>query len=417
MASETAPRPGPLAGVRVVDLSRVLAGPLCTQMLADHGAEVIKVEAPTGDETRTWGPPFVSSTSSAYYQALNGGKANIVLDLSSERGQQALADLLQDADVLVENFRTGTLARWGFDDVLLEQRHPRLIHCRISGFGEDGPMGGLPGYDAAAQAYSGLMSVNGEPDGAALRVGVPVVDMTTGHLAFGGVLLALLERARSGRGQRVECTLLDSALSLLHPHSAAYLADGTDGRRTGSAHPTIAPYDTFSAADGPVFIGAGNDHQFRALLDVLDLTHLSDDPRFTTNRLRVRHATELKALLEQATRQRARDALVHTLLGTGVPASPINTVAEALQDAHVVHRARVLDHDGYRGIATPMTLARTPARPRDAPREAGADTRRILADLGYSPARIDQILDKDAEVHRRGSTPTRAAPASAPKEH
>jgi crotonobetainyl-CoA:carnitine CoA-transferase CaiB-like acyl-CoA transferase len=292
-----APR-GALAGIRVLDLSRVLAGPYCGQMLADHGADVVKVESPAGDDTRSWGPPFLDDGTSAYYANLNRDKRNLVLDLSRPAGREILARLLADADVLLENFKAGTLEKWGFDRAHMEEHHPRLVHCRITGFGVDGPLGGLPGYDAILQAYSGLMSVNGEAGGPALRVGVPVVDMVTGILAFSGVLLALRERDRSGLGQLVDLTLLDTAISLLHPHSASWLADGTIGGRTGSAHPTIAPYETFTAADGPFFVSAGNDRQFAGLVDALGEPALAADARFVTNPDRVRNVAELRAVLQ-----------------------------------------------------------------------------------------------------------------------
>src|SRR3954454_10460117 len=210
--------PGSLVGLRVIDLSRVLAGPYCGQLLADHGADVIKVEPPQGDESRAWGPPFVGAGTSAYYAALNRNKRNVILDLKGEHGRTDLDRLLADSDVLIENFKAGTLARFGFPDEAIAERHPRLIHCRITGYGADGPMATAPGYDAILQAYAGLMSINGEADGPPLRVGVPVVDAVTGIYAFSGILLALLERERSGRGQVVDCSLLDTGLSLLHPH-------------------------------------------------------------------------------------------------------------------------------------------------------------------------------------------------------
>lgn len=386
---------GALAGVTVVDLSRVLAGPLCSQMMADHGASVIKVEPPAGDETRTWGPPFVTETTSAYFTALNRNKENVVLDLRSPGGQRVLGDLLADADVLVENFRPGTLARWGLTDDVLAERFPQLIHCRITGFGLDGPMGGRPGYDAVAQAYSGLMSVNGEPDGPALRVGVPVVDMATGMLALSGVLMALHERERSGRGQLVDCALLDTAITLLHPHSAGYLADGRAPVRTGSAHPTIAPYDTFEASDGPLFVSAGNDTAYRRLTQVLGVEDLADDPRFASNPLRVEHLGELRPLLAQPIGARQRAELTTALLDAGVAAAPVNEVGEALQDEHVRARGMVVERDGYRGIGTPIHLERTPARPCEPPREPGVDTRRILARLGYPHEEIEQLIAQD----------------------
>ncbi|NNG37705.1 CoA transferase [Flexivirga sp. ID2601S] len=381
-----------LTGLRVLDLSRVLAGPLCSQMLADHGADVIKVEPPAGDETRTWGPPFVDEHTSSYYAALNRNKRNIVLDLRSDDGRAVLRRLLADSDVLIENFRAGTLAKWGLPDEELLASYPRLVHCRVTGFGLDGPMGGKPGYDAVAQAYSGLMSVNGEATGPALRVGVPVVDMATGMLAFSGVLLALRERDVSGRGQVVDCSLLDTAINLLHPHSAAYLADGTLPVRSGSAHPSIAPYDAFPAADGDLFISAGNDTQFRKLLAVLGIPELADDPRFASNPLRVKHVRELRALLVERVGDFDRLGLTKQLLDVGVPASPVNDVGEALTDDHVRERGLVVEHDGYRGIANPISLHRTPAAVHTAPRPAGADTREVLGELGIEPALVDRVV-------------------------
>ncbi|MEU4797748.1 CoA transferase, partial [Streptomyces sp. NPDC023327] len=312
------PGHGALAGLKVLDLSRVLAGPYCAQMLADHGADVTKVEPPAGDETRGWGPPFVAPGTSAYYQNLNRAKKNIVVDLSLPAGREILDTLLRDTDVLVENFKAGTLAKWGYPNEELRRRFPALVHCRVTGFGTDGPLGGQPGYDAVLQAYGGLMSVNGEPDGPPLRVGVPVVDQVTGILAFSGILLALHERHRSGLGQLVDCTLLDTAVSLLHPHSASWLAGGAVPRRTGSAHPTIAPYDSFTAADGPVFIAVGNDRQFAALTDVLGVPGLADDPRFRTNPDRVRHQGELRAALEEPVAAHPRAELAALLTARGV---------------------------------------------------------------------------------------------------
>ncbi|NSC24946.1 CoA transferase [Streptomyces albus subsp. chlorinus] len=389
---------GALAGLRVLDLSRVLAGPLCTQMLADHGAEVVKAEPPGGDETRGWGPPFVGDAApgpdraSAYYQNLNRNKRNLVLDLSREEGRALLRRLLSTTDVLVENFKAGTLAKWGLADEELRARYPALVHCRVTGFGTDGPMGGRPGYDAVLQAYGGLMSVNGEAGGDPLRVGVPVVDMVTGILAFSGVLLALHERTASGLGQLVDCTLLDTAISLLHPHSASWLADGRVRPRTGSAHPTIAPYDSFETADGPLFVGVGNDRQFAALARLLGAPKLADDPRFATNPDRVRHVTALCQVLAPRLARWRRADLAARLLEEGIPASPVHDVAEALSAPQVRHRGMVVEHDGYRGIGTPIGLARTPARFRTAPCRPGADTRAVLRDAGLTEEEIAAAL-------------------------
>jgi len=240
MASE-----GALAGLQVIDLTRILSGPYCTQMLGDHGATVIKVEPPTGDETRTWGPPFVEDTAS-YYIGVNRNKRGIVLDLADKRGQEALLRLLAGADVLIENYKPGTLEKWGLSRDVLEKRFPKLVHCRISGFGADGPLGGLAGYDAAVQAVAGLMSINGRPDGEAIRMGVPIVDLAAGLNAAIGILMALFERGRSGRGQFIDIALYDCGLSLLHPYVANYFVSGKTPVRVGNAHPNITPYDTFA---------------------------------------------------------------------------------------------------------------------------------------------------------------------------
>ncbi|MGH3949730.1 MAG: CaiB/BaiF CoA transferase family protein [Pseudonocardiaceae bacterium] len=384
---------GALNGLKVLDLSRVLAGPYCTQMLADHGADVIKVEPPGGDETRGWGPPFVFEQTSAYYTNLNRNKKNIVIDLSSAEGRALLGTLLRDADIVVENFKAGTLSKWGYPDDLIRTRYPTLIHCRITGFGTDGPLGGLPGYDAVLQAYCGLMSVNGDPDGPPLRLGVPVVDIATGMLAFSGILLALHERHASGQGQLVDCALLDTAVSLLHPHSGAWLADGAVPRRTGSAHPSVAPYETYSTADGLLFVGVGNDRQFAALTDVLGKPDLADDPRFSSNADRVRNVVELRHILGERIATWSREELGTQMLARGVPASPVHDVSEAMTAAQVRHRNMVVEFGGYRGVGIPVTLDRTPGSVRSVPRAAGADTREVLSAAGYAQADIDAAID------------------------
>ena len=263
---------GALAGVRVVDLSRVLGGPYCGQILGDHGADVLKIEPPQGDDTRAWGPPFEDVHGrqvASYYMGLNRNKRGTNLDLSTEEGRAILWTLLEGADVLIENFKTGTMERWGLDYDTLALRFPGLVYCRVSGFGADGPLGGLAGYDAAVQAMTGIMSVNGETGGESLRVGLPIVDMVTGLNAALGVLLALQERHTSGRGQFVEASLFDSGLSLLHPHAANWFASGREPRRTGNAHPNIYPYDVIHTGGAPIFLAVGNDRQFRLLCDYI----------------------------------------------------------------------------------------------------------------------------------------------------
>jgi crotonobetainyl-CoA:carnitine CoA-transferase CaiB-like acyl-CoA transferase len=365
--------PGALEGVRVIDSSRVLAGPYCGQMLADHGADVVKVEPPQGDDTRAWGPPFVTAEMSAYYAALNRNKRNVIIDLKSDEGLRQLDGLLAGADVLIENFKAGTLTRLGLGDDVIAERFPSLVHCRITGYGATGPMAAEPGYDAILQAYSGLMSVNGEPDGPAVRVGVPVVDAVTGVFAFGGILLALIERARSGRGQTVDCSLLDTGLSLLHPLSSSWLVDGIVPARTGSAHPTIAPYDAYTASDGPVFIAIGNDRQFAAFADALGRPELAGDPRFADNAARLANRAGLDAVIASIVRALDRAEVVARLAERGLAASPVHDVAEAFNSPQARHNEMLVELAGYRGVGIPVKLGRTPGSARTPPRAQGAD--------------------------------------------
>lgn len=351
---------GALHGLKVIDLSRVLAGPYCTQILGDHGADVLKVEAPQGDETRRWGPPFVDDTA-AYFMGVNRNKRGIVLDFNEIAARTTLAGLLEGADVLVENFKVGTLERWGFGRDVLEKKYPRLVHCRITGFGDDGPYGGLPGYDAAVQAMTGLMSVNGDPDDRPLRAGVPVVDLVTGLNGVIGILLALQERQKSGLGQLVDVSLFDSGLSVLHPHSANYLVTGDLPVRTGNAHPNITPYDTFETATGPIFLAVGSDRQFARLCELLDVSALVEDRRFTTNAQRNRHRKELKHELETALARFEVDDLADRLIRLGVPCAPVLDLAQALNHPQAQYRDMVWEDHGYRGVGAPVRLSRSPA--------------------------------------------------------
>ncbi|GAA5232750.1 CoA transferase [Verticiella sediminum] len=363
---------GALAGLRVLDLSRVLGGPYCTQILGDHGADVIKAEPPTGDETRGWGPPFEGDTA-WYFRGVNRNKRGIVLDLAGDAGRELAHALLADADVLIENFKPGTLEKWGLGWDVLSERYPQLVHCRVSGFGADGPLGGMPGYDACAQAMCGLMSVNGEPTNEATRVGLPVVDMVTGLNAAIGILLALQERGRSGRGQFIDITLYDCALSLLHPHAANFFGNGKIPRRTGNAHPNIAPYETVQAADAPVFLAVGNDRQFRTLAQVLEAPALADDPRYASNADRLAHRDALHASLAELLGRHQAGDIAQRLLRAGVPAAPVFTVDAALAQPHTVHRGMVLEGENYRAVASPIKLSRTPASLRRLPPALDAD--------------------------------------------
>ncbi len=358
---------GALQGIRVIDLSRVLGGPYCGQILGDHGADVLKVEPPQGDDTRAWGPPFRNGVAS-YYLGLNRNKLGTQLDLASEQGRAVLLGLLEGADVLIENFKTGTMEKWGLGYEQLAQRFPRLIHCRVSGFGADGPLGGLAGYDAAVQAMTGIMSVNGEVGGDPLRVGLPVVDLVTGLNAALGVLLALQERERSGRGQFVEASLYDSGLSLLHPHAANWFLDGREPRLTGNAHPNIYPYDAFPTRTAAIFLAVGNDRQFGLLCKHLGAPELAGDPAYAGAGARSVNRAALRGRLIELLAEHDCGTLAQDLMALGVPCAPVLSVSAALQHPHTAHRGMVVNiGDDYTGIASPIKLSRTPASYRHAP--------------------------------------------------
>lgn len=392
-AADTSECRGALAGLRVLDLSRVLAGPHTAQTLADHGAEVLKVEGPAGDETRGWGPPFVDDgRSSAYYQGLNHSKDNICLDLQTETGRTVLGHLIAGADVVIENFKAGTMARWGFDyETVLAKSNPTLVYCRITGFGVDGPMGGLPGYDAVLQAFGGLMSVNGYPDGNPLRVGVPIVDLIAANLAVSGILLALRDVDRCGQGQLVDITLLDAVVSILHPHSANWTASGRTPVRTGDFHPTVVPYQVFPARDGDFFVSAANDRQFRSLVEVLGVPELADDERFVTNSVRSTHRAELAALLAARIATWQRDELAVKLEAAGVAASAVNNVDQALTAPQTLHRKLFVDTPEYRGPGVSVKLSRSTSRPPRSAVGRGADTDAVLGAMGYGREAIESL--------------------------
>ncbi|MFT4240841.1 MAG: CoA transferase [Acidovorax sp.] len=379
-------RPGALHGLKVVDLTRVLAGPLCTQMLADQGAQVVKVEPPGGDETRKLGPPFDAAGHAAYFSALNRGKRSISLDLSTPGGREVLHRLLADADVLVENFLPGTMERWGLGyEQSLAAQYPRLVYCSITGFGADGPLGGLPGYDAVLQALCGVMSINGDAATGATRVGIPVVDHLTGYVALAAILMALLARSTSGRGQRVEATLYDTALSLLLPHASNWFASQQSPALLGSAHPNIAPYDKFRARDGELFIGILNDGQFKRFCGHVGLQDLSADPRFASNTARLANREALREAIESAIAGRDSGPLCDALMRVGVPAGPVLSVPQALQHPHCAHRAMVVRAEGYTGLRAPLRLEGTPGMPGGPPPTFAQHRDEVLAELGLTP--------------------------------
>ena len=390
MTSVSAPA---LDGLRVVDLTRVLAGPLCTQMLADNGARVVKIEPPGGDETRHLGPPYDDSGHSAYFAALNRGKKAISLDLSQADAQEVLHRLLQDADVLVENFLPGTMEKWGLGyEEVLARRYPRLIYCAISGFGRDGPLGGLPGYDAVLQAQCGLMSINGESATGATRMGIPIVDHLTGYVALTGILMAVCSRQRSGAGQRVEATLYDTALSLLLPHASNWFASRKAPGLLGSAHPNIAPYDKFRARDGHVFIGILNDGQFRRFSQHIGCPGLPDDPRFHANADRIGHRQALKDIIESAIAGQDCEPLCEALMRVGVPAGVVNGVPQALAQAHCAHRQMVIRQGAFTALRGPARLYGTPAMPGAPPPVFSQHADEVLADLGFNEAQRGELF-------------------------
>ncbi|MBM3508744.1 MAG: CoA transferase [Alphaproteobacteria bacterium] len=395
---------GALAGLKVVDLSRVFGGPLCTQLLGDHGAEIIKVEPPQGDETRTWGPPFRDGVA-AYFIGVNRNKRSIGLDLAQPRGRAVVLKLLENADVVIENFKIGTMERWGLGyHEVLAPKFPRLVYCRISGFGADGPLGGLPGYDGVAQALSGLMSVNGTPASGAIRIGVAVVDQATGYMAAFAIMAAIHERTNSGRGQFIETTLYDNGVALVHPQNANWFMTGKTPTLTGNSHPNVAPYDRYETRTRPIFLAALNNGQFRRLCAKLGRPELGEDPRFRNNADRVANRVALEAVLIPLFAAADGENVYMDLLEFGVPAATINDVPAVLEHPHTRHRAMVIEEGGYRGTGFPAKLGRTPASLRRLPPAFSGSGREILAEAGYSRAEIEALAAEGVLVEQRRAT-------------
>ena len=391
----TLPGAGAIAGLRVIDLSRVLGGPYCTQILADHGADVIKVEPPAGDETRDWGPPF-HEEDAAYFLGANRNKRSIGLDLASEGGRTVLMKMLETADVLIENFKPGTLDKWGIGNDVLRARFPKLIHCRISGFGADGPHGGHPGYDAIIQSMVGLMAATGSQESGPTRIGVALVDMATGLYATVGILMALAEREKSGLGQFVEATLYETGLAIMHPHTANFFLHGKPPALTGNEHPNLVPYAVFAARDGNIFMGVGNDATFRKLCKELGKPELGTDPRFARNRDRVEHRDALRAELEAILKQHDSEPLCRRLLAAGLPAGPVQSIDKALANEHTKYRGDIIEKDWYKGVASPVRFDRTKASLRRVPPKFSQHADEVLAEFGYSAKDI-------AELHAAGT--------------
>jgi crotonobetainyl-CoA:carnitine CoA-transferase CaiB-like acyl-CoA transferase len=387
---------GALADVRVLDISRVLGGPLSAQVLADHGADVIKIEPPRGDETRGMGPPFYKDASSVFIN-VNRNKRGMALDLAGEAGRAVLLRLLERADVLVENFKPGTMQKWGIGFEVLSRRFPRLIHASITGFGPDGPLGGAPGYDVMVQAWAGLISVNGSRESGPLRLGVPVVDMTAGANMVIGILLALYARERSGVGQHVDVTLYDSALALTHPHAANWFLSGKTPGRTGNDNPNISPYSLYRTRRSALYIAVGNDLQFRRLCDVIGVPELANDERFALNASRVANNAALTPLIESAIAEHDGAQLCDALLKAGVPAGLLQTIPEALQHPHTKHRNMLVALGEYRWAGIPVKLSATPGEVRLPPPQFNQHVDDILAESGFSESEI-AALRRDGVV-------------------
>jgi crotonobetainyl-CoA:carnitine CoA-transferase CaiB-like acyl-CoA transferase len=384
---------GALAGLKIVDLSRVLGGPYATMILSDHGAEVIKVEPPQGDETRDYGPPFDPVHGASYFLGVNRNKRSIGLDISQPAGKAVLLRLLEGADVLVENFKPGSMEKWGLAYADLAPRFPGLVHCRVSGFGADGPLGGMPGYDAVVQAMVGLMSINGDAATGPLRIGTPVVDLATGLYSVIGILMALQERARSGQGQFLDMTLHDCGMALLHPSAANYLMSGRRPAGLGNPHPNIAPYEKYATATCEIFLAVGNDGQFRRLAAEIGRPELAHDPRFGSNGDRVRNRPDLMAVLTEAFAGLDGHTLTTRLLAAGVPAGPVLGVDEAVESPHAAARGMVAQTGEVRTVATPIKLSRTPGSARTEPPRFGEHGAAILAEHGFSEAEIAALDD------------------------
>ena len=357
----------PLKGLKVVELARILAGPWIGQTLADLGAEVIKIEAPEGDDTRRWGPPFIerpradgsNETVAAYFHAANRGKRSVTCDFRDPADLKRLKGLIDQADVVVENFKLGGLARFGLDYDSLSARNPGLVYASITGFGQNGPRAAQPGYDFLIQGMSGVMDLTGEPDGEPQKVGVAWIDIFTGLYGVIAVQAALAERATSGRGQHLDLSLMDVGVAVLANQATNYLLGGQVPHRLGNAHPNIVPYQLFPASDGHLIIACGNDRQFAALCRALDLPDLAADPDYATNPARVANRAALVPLLTQATQLRSRADLIAALEQVGVPAGPVNDVSEALADPQIAARDLQIAPEGIAGLRSPMRFSRS----------------------------------------------------------
>ena len=406
MPAEGHPIPGPLAGLRVADCSTVLAGPYCTMLLADLGADVVKVEPPDGDATRGWGPPWVGADqetrTAAYYLSVNRNKRSLRLDLRQEDGRRVLRRLIEQSDVLIENFRVGAFAAMGFDDQAVARLNGRLVHLAISGYGPLGPDAAKPGYDFVAQAVGGLMSITGQPDsegGRPVKVGVAISDVAAGLFGAVAVLAALVRRGGSdsgGPGQRIDVSILESTLAILVNQAQNAFVGGVAPSRRGNAHPNIVPYESFATADGELVVSVGSERQWRRLCDALDLAALADDPRFATNGRRVDHRAELRPLLAERFATRPTSDWIQTLDAAEVPCGPINDILSAFESpqARALGSRVPLSHPvvgPVDQVAPPFRLSATPASIRTPPPLLGEQAAEILDQLGYAEDEIERL--------------------------
>lgn len=407
--------PNPLQGVRVLDLSRVLAGPWCTQILGDFGADVSKIEMPgVGDDTRTWGPPFLDKTDgdgpgeSAYYLGCNRNKRSVALDMSTPEGAALVRNLAREADVLVENFRVGGLKKFGLDYESLRELNPRLVYCSITGFGQNGPYADRGGYDYVAQAMGGLMSITGEKDGESMKVGVAITDLSTGIYATISVLMALRHAEATGVGQHIDCSLLDTQMTMLANQAMSWLVGGIIPGRLGNAHPTVVPYRVFQTADDPLVVAVGNDGQFQAMCKAIKRPDLASDPRYILNASRVTHRATLEDELQNTFTRRDRAALMELLVTAKVPAGPVNSIDRVFQDPFaearkVVHCFTRDNKTSVPTLAFPGKLSVTPPDYRLPPPKLGEHTFDVLRDwLQLTPDDLERLVNCQVIAGRDG---------------
>ena len=388
---------GPLEGIRVVDLTRILAGPYCTMMLGDMGAEIIKVENPDGgDDTRSWGPPFLNGVST-YFISINRNKKSLTLNLKDERGKELLRDLIRKSDIMVENFRPGTLDKLGFSWEEIHRLNPAMIFASLSGFGQTGPRKSEPGFDVVIQGEGGLMSITGEPDGPPNKVGASVADITAGMLAAQGILLSLYHREKTGVGQMVDVGMLDGQVALLTYHANGYFATGKIPPRRGNKHPSITPYETYSCKDGYFNLGVGNDSLWRRFCDAMGLDEIKEDPKFAVNKDRVDNRLELQEILDALFAEKTVEETLDALRGAGVPCGPINNLAQVLSEPQVLAREMVVDVDvpvagPTKVTGVPIKLSETPGAVRTPPPTLGQHTEEVLESvLGMDEAQRNAL--------------------------